>query len=310
MISGGEFVAVVLGLIVMGCLGRAWQVWNDRAPRFRHLPAAVLRAVPAFAVCLAPLFIFATWLVSMPDDQARSASPSLTLAVYGSLGTLLVGVVLTAATAIWGRPRALVPPHLRVPREGENNDRRPDRRACALPSRAPGPRLSPSLPGNPGPATVTYRHRYFVVGHIVTAAVALPVFILVFRALLENDWWVQVGIYLVAVGGAVWFYLEGRRGIRVSPDGVTVIETSRKIDASWREVKTFVLFGGENGDSPQAYVRLASGEMLRLTGVDGGDFGRWDSASVERLVAVLNRRLHEARVKDRTGLRERSQSSS
>lgn len=282
----GVIVALALGLIVAAGLIRARQVWVGQAPWLERWPRRVVRAIPVFAVSLTVLVILGAWLVTLPDEVLRAGSLSATLAVAGVLGALLLGSALTATAVVWGRPVLLIPPPLRGNVAPPTNDSRP--RKPKSPKRAPVATSSDTLP-------VTYRHRRFIVGHILVASVALPAFVVVFRAVMADNPWVQAAIYLAAAGLAVWFYLEGRRGIRVTPDGVTVIETTRKVEARWKKIDTFTLLEGEAGSAPHAYLELSNGRTVRLTGVDGGDFGRWAPGEAERLVGVLNGHLHEAR---------------
>jgi hypothetical protein len=254
-----RFFALVFMVAIWPLAAReAWKGWKgERGGQSRETPLAIFAGGPFFGIGLAMVLTHGT---------VRTVLACVWIVV------MLALLALLPALSFWGRPRFLVPPHLRSPSEG-----------AELP-----PYQSEKVPVQPDDAAVrsSYRDPW---------ALAVRLFALVIFLALEAGMFL-VGIEYVAAGlVAFTLFLWARvlrAGVSADATGITLrTERGTRTRVRWEDIDRFEL-ESETG-LPHVYAVLQDGEEIELEPLGGVEMEpkrrRWEWA--ERSVAGLSAQL-------------------
>ena len=108
-------LALVGVIMVAGGIWRCVQLWRDSTADLDAFPSPFLRAFPSIVGTTIALFGggLLVWLARGDDETNLAAQAIAWLAAV----SVLVGIVFCATTALSGRPKWVVPPHLRLDRD-------------------------------------------------------------------------------------------------------------------------------------------------------------------------------------------------
>ena len=106
-------VLIVLAgvLLTAGSIWRAAQLWKNSTADLDAWPVGVLRAFPTLLVMMILFLGFAALSALLTDGKEYDTAGNIAGILSGL--ALIVGVGLAISVGLRGRPRALVPPHLR-----------------------------------------------------------------------------------------------------------------------------------------------------------------------------------------------------
>jgi hypothetical protein len=267
----------------------AWKQWKGEETTEDSFPDAFARGLPVAVMLGWPFFGLGFALITLPDGPVKSAIVAVEIVV------LIAILVLLPSVYLFGRPRRLVPPHLRASigtsEQWRSNFRPLVRRGAGAAEEPVGDRRE--VEPSDDAVRAAYRDPWAIATRVGVLGIFLAIEAAFYFMDVTGDWKAAglLGVTLVVWAGVL------RAGVWADSQGLTVRNELRKqLRVSWPEIERFDLEVTDRG-LPHASAILKNGDILELEPIEGVELQpkkrrrEW----AERAVAGLSAQLRTAR---------------